>query len=141
MKEQDLFKNAVIAMAKDVPNSVLADLLSILSEDSVVKIVEGFSGEDLKIPRIEDVWRIYRNKIIKDTLSKKNSKLIKQRLSEHFGIGTDAIQQIYNSERVKEYRIRPKVVDRSIKRIVASKQEDVLKKFREALLIKSGKNR
>ena len=136
---KDLFKEALLLSAKEIPNSSIGDLLAILPESYVLLLVESFSGECIKIPKVETIWRIYRNRIIKDTLDQKDTMVVRQKLAEYFGISCDTVKQAYSWEKSRVSRLQNSHVGRSIKRIVASKQEEILQKFRKALLLKRGK--
>jgi len=134
-----LFKEAVLLVAKEVPNSSIGDLLAVLPESCVLALVESFSGECIKIPKVETIWRVYRNRIIKDTLDQKDTIVIRQKLAEYFGISRDTVNQAYSWEKHRASRLQTRHVNKSIKRIVASKQEEILQKFRNALLLKRGR--
>lgn len=130
---EPLFIAAIECMAKNSPNSVLGDLLAILPKDSVVKLVESFSGEYIKVPKIDAIWAAYRNNIIRESLDNSNTRVVRRKLAEYFGITPEVVCKIYQQVKAKQNKLSPEKSEESIRRIVASKHEDVLSGFREAL--------
>jgi len=133
------FKEAVLLVAQEMPNSSIGDLLAVLPESCVLQLVESFSGTCIKIPKVETIWRVYRNRIIKDTLDQKDTMVVRQKLAEYFGITRDTVNQVYNWEKRHHSHLLPSHVGNSVERVVASKHEEILKKFREALVIRRGR--
>jgi len=97
----ELFKESVRAMALQHPNSIIADLLTHFSPKIVMEIIQIYSGQQLVIPRIESVWRSYRNKVVRDTLDMRNTLSEREQLAGFFGTSSQYISVIYSNEKKK----------------------------------------
>ena len=65
-------RKAVESFARQFPNSVIADLIMHFSKETVVKLIELYSGRQITLPTISSVWISHRNKMIKEELDKDN---------------------------------------------------------------------
>ena len=103
----------VEAFIKDFPNSVVADMLLYFGEDFVVKFVELYSGMQIDIPTVKSIWTSYRNRVIVSELDNENSKRIRTKLADNFGIVTETVSVIYSKCKEKKVtRVRHRTVGR-----------------------------
>lgn len=111
-----LKKKELVIFARDFPNSVIADMLTHFDKKTVVKLIEFYGGDQVSIPSIKTIWTNYRNRAIKDELDKMNSKEIKGRLAEKFGLSISNVSKIYYQVSCRgiakvKYRTIKKIVD------------------------------
>lgn len=135
----EAIETALVAAAKDFPNSVIADLMMYFPQDTVLKLITIFSGQRLRFPKIETIWSSYRNKTIKTTLDIKNSRVARDQLALFFGISAEKVVRIYSYMKQRENKkpkIRTKTVEETAKRIYMMEQSGLLNEFKEVLLHK-----
>ncbi len=124
--------------AEDFPNSIVADLLRDFPADFVVRFIEIYSGQRFYVPNIEAVYRKYRNKVIKQTLDKKDTKEIRLQLARHFSITLEQLRQtyIYTSERKKPKVFNAKSMEDSAKRLFRKEAKRTIREMKKVLFKK-----
>jgi len=132
-KSEAVIHKALESLAKASPNSVVGDLMMLFPDDMVIKIISSFSGEIVKIPKVETVWRTYRNTVVRETLDTKNDRPNRDRLAAYFGISTEHVSKIYREERAKHERTTRSTVRRSARVAYRSMFDDMIKDARAAL--------
>lgn len=136
----EILEAALASTAKDFPNSVVADLMMYFPQKTVLKIITIFSGQYVRFPRVGTIWQSYRNKIIKEALGAKNTRVVREQLAMFFGISSARVSRIYHHEMKKEGkpkpRMRVKTIRKTARRIYAMEQAELLKEFKDVLLKK-----
>ena len=136
----EILEAALASTAKDFPNSVVADLMMYFPQKFVLKLITMFSGQRVWFPKVETIWKSYRNKIIKEALDAKNTKVVREQLAVFFGISSKRVSDVYHEMKRKEKKPKPKVYTKTIRktarRIYAMEQAELLKEFKDVLLKK-----
>lgn len=104
--------------AEHFPDSIIPDLLMNFPAKVVVKFIVAFSGQRITVPRIESVWRCYRNKLIKKRLDENNSAEIRRELAFRFGITENGVRLAYERECEREKK-RAKISGKTIERVTS----------------------
>jgi len=133
LKKDDLIQDALESAAEAFPNSIIADLLSHFPPKIVMEFIEIYSGQYLKIPKVDTVWRSYRNKIIRETLDLKNTSVVRRRLSEYFGIPLGRVSSIYRDEKNKKRKYRKSSMEKSLQRIYAKESKKAFEDMKTIL--------
>lgn len=133
---KDLFHDALHSAAEEYPNTILADLLVQFPIEQVVKFIIYFSGQTIKIPTVDKVWRGYRNHIIFDTLSARDTAFERKRLAKYFGISPSSISIIFSNEKNKQHSITKKTIRLSAKRVYDSGMNEMLNELKGILFKK-----
>lgn len=133
MSRETIVQEALQTFCANFPDSVVGDLMMLFPNDVVLKIITTFSGEVLKVPKVESVWRGYRDAIIADTLSTKDDKATRQRLASYFGITVDRVNRIYISTTQRRQRKRRHTIRRSAAVAYRNVFDDMVKEARQAL--------
>jgi len=126
---------AVEIFAKRFPNSFIADLLLYFDKETILQIIELYSGRVVKIPTIKSVWVNYRNQKIKSILDKKNSRKNRELLAETFGLSVEHVSWIYS--RVAGQKV-PRIKYRTIEHLVGTIFRKNLRNFYRELRKISG---
>lgn len=124
---------AIEATAVEYPNSVVGDLLMLFPQDVVMKLLVTFAGEQVTFPKLDTIWRSYRNKVIYDTLKIKNTRDTRSQLGITFGISDDKVSRVFSYEKTKRTNISPTTLERSAKRAYQSNLEDLMKDVKVCL--------
>ena len=123
---------ALIAVALEFPNSVVADFLLYFSPEVVMKLIEVFSGRTIRIPTVSAVWRSYRNKVIFDTLNIKNTRGVRQQLAFFFGIDKVRVSNLYATMLHKKRVVHPGTAISTIQSVMEKAEGDMLDVLRSA---------
>lgn len=132
------FQEILELTAEDFPNSVITDLLRDFPADFVIRFIEIYSGQTFRVPRVETIWKNYRNKVIKETLDKKDTKEVRKQLAGYFGITLEQLSQIYYYEREKQQKVKinERKMRDSVKRIFRKEVKKTIKDTKEILFKK-----
>jgi len=130
IEEIQLKDEAIKAFVRDFPSSVITELLIHFDKKTVVEFISVYSGRVISIPSINSIWISYRNRVIKETLSKENSKATRLMLAERFGLLPEDVSRIY-SHCVRRGVTR--VRSRSLKRLVMVIIEKNYRKYQKEL--------
>jgi len=133
MSKESLVQEALQAFCSNFPDSVVGDLMMLFPDDVVLKIITTFSGETIKVPKVETVWRGYRDAIIADTLRVKDDKSNRQRLASYFGITVDRVNRIHASTSQRRARKRHHSIRRSAAAAYRNVFDEMVKEARQAL--------
>ncbi len=133
---KDLFHDALHSAAEEYPNTILADLLTQFSIEQVVKFIIYFSGQTIKIPTVDKVWKGYRNHIIFDTLNARDTAFERKRLAKYFGISLSSVSIILSNEKRKEHKLTDKTVRLSAKRTYDTEMKESLDELKTVLFKK-----
>ena len=124
---KEVVKEMLFATAEERPNSVIVDLLAHFTPEVIMKLIELYSGEQLTFPKIDTIWKHYRNKIIRDTLDVKNTQEIRKQLANYFKISHKRVNDIYREEKLKVRKVGTRFLKGAAKRIYIDKSSDTLK--------------
>lgn len=102
-------------------------------QDVVMKLLVTFAGEQVTFPKLDTIWRSYRNKVIYDTLKIKNTRDTRSQLGITFGISDDKVSRVFSYEKTKRTNISPTTLERSAKRAYQSNLEDLMKDVKVCL--------
>jgi hypothetical protein len=133
MSKEALVQEALQAFCSNFPDSVVGDLMMLFPDDVVLKIITTFSGETIKVPKVETVWRGYRDAIITDTLRVKDDKATRQRLAAYFGITVDRVNRVYNNVSQRRTRKKRNSIRRSAAAAYRNVFDEMVKEARQAL--------
>ena len=131
--KKEAIQNLLMASAEEHPNCIVVDLLAHFSPETVMKIIELYSGERLFIPKVETIWKNYRNKVIRDMLDAKNTRVIREQLSQFFKISLNYVTVIYGRSHLKVRKVKTNFVNDAARRIYIDESDSVLKEIQEAL--------
>lgn len=126
-KKTTISKEALELASELFPNSILGDLLINFPTDFAVKFITIFSGRFIYMPKVETIYRLYRNKTIKDKLENNDVVEVRQYLSNFFGITMKRVSEIYHQEKKRKRKGR-KIDAKSIKRISDAVFRDEIRK-------------
>lgn len=133
MSKDALVQEALQTFCANFPDSVVGDLMMLFPDDVVLKIITTFSGETVKIPKVETVWRGYRDAIIADTLRVKDDKATRQRLAAYFGITLDRVNRVYSAVSQRRQRKKRHSIRRSAAAAYRNVFDEMVKEARQAL--------
>ena len=131
-----MFKQALEALILDYPNSAVAGLMTHFSPEIVIDFIQIYSGQQINVPKVESVWRSYRNKVICETLSVKNDKSTREQLAVFFGISPSYIPVIYSNETKKRQAVSFRTIQSAAKRVHVDEMRETLKDAKAILLRK-----
>ena len=130
MKELPIKDEAIEAFVRDFPSSVITELLIHFDKKTVVDFISIYSGRVISIPSVNSIWISYRNRVIKEVLSKENSRARRLMLAERFGLLPEDVSRIY-SRCIRRGVTRVKT--RSLKRLVTIIVEKNYRKYQREL--------
>lgn len=133
MTREEIIHDALKATAANLPNSIVGDLMMLFPDDIVLKFLNAFSGMVVSVPKVESVWRTYRNQVICETLSVKNDKATRERLASYFGISNDKVTRIYTETKNQKKRPARSSIHRAAVIAYRSRFDDIIKDARSAL--------
>jgi len=128
-KSTVVFKEALRVTADFHPDSVVADLLGHIPPRYVAKIVRIYSGQKLCIPSTDDIWRNYRDKVIRETLDTEDNKDVRRRLARFFSVSLSHVSAIYHREKRKHPRNSSAVAKRAYKKGLKSACREMTELF------------
>jgi len=129
-EESRIKDEAIEAFVRDFPSSVITELLVHFDKKTVVEFINIYSGKVISIPSVNSIWISYRNRVIKEVLSKENSKAMRLMLAERFGLLPEDVSRIY-SRCIRRGITRVKI--RSLKRLVTIIIEKNYRKYQKEL--------
>jgi len=97
--KSDIIKESLSEVQSRYPDSIIADLLTHFDQDTVLKLMILYNGRTICFPKIDTMWKTFRNKIIVDALSILNNHTNVKQLAHYFGIPEYTIRNIYYSQR------------------------------------------
>jgi hypothetical protein len=99
--KDEIVKEGLFAYISQFPNSIVGDLLthfytkkSWKPQEIILQFLTLYGGRQLDIPKVDSIWRSYRDKVVIDTLLVKNTKVARQQLAEYFGVSSNLIYGI-----------------------------------------------
>jgi hypothetical protein len=92
-------------------------------QDVVMKLLVTLAGEQITFPKLDTIWRSYRNKVVHDALKIKNTRDTRAKLAAHFSISEDKVSRIFSYEKTKRFNVPPATLERSAKRAYQSNLE------------------
>ena len=101
MSEKGIVRAALESYSSDFPDSVIGDLMMLFPDDIVLKILTCFSGEAVSFPKVDKIWKSYRDSVIHETLGVRNTQQQQRQLSEYFGIPVSRVLEIFRREETK----------------------------------------
>jgi len=104
------FRRVLRINAVNDPDSVLTELMSHFEYKIVMRLIRLYSGKQIKIPDMNVIWRVYRDKIVRNELDKEDTRDRRMKLADYFSITLSHISMILRKER-KDY---PKASDMKI---------------------------
>jgi len=93
------FRRALRINVVNNPDSVLGDLMAHFDNSVVIKLIRMYSAKSIKIPDVHEVWRVYRDKIIRNELDKEDTRDRRINLAKFFNISLPHISTILHKER------------------------------------------
>lgn len=136
LSRRELFKQALEALILDYPNSAVAGLMTHFSPEIVIDFIQIYSGQQINVPKVESVWRSYRNRVICETLDIQNDKSTRDQLAVFFGISPSYIPVIYSNEKKKRHVISFRTIQSAAKRVHVDEMRETLKDAKAILLRK-----
>lgn len=140
MEKNQLLVKALKATAEEYPNSVVGDLLMLFPYDVVMKLLVTFAGEQIVFPKLDTIWRSYRNRVIFNTLTTRNTKELRVRIGATFGISEEKVARIYFYEKTKRQHVPKSTLERSAKRMYQSNLEVLMHEVKDSLTEKPRDN-
>jgi len=141
LSRRELFKQALEALIVDYPNSVVASLMTHFSPEIVIDFIQIYSGQQISVPKVESVWKSYRNRVICETLSVKNDKNTREKLAVFFGISSSWVSMIYSDEKKKRRVVGSRTIQLAAKRVHMDEMRRTLKDAKDILFEKRKKMR
>jgi len=139
LSRRELFKEALEALILDYPNSAVAGLMTHFSPEVVIDFIQIYSGQQINVPKVESVWRSYRNKVVCETLDVRNDKSTREQLAVFFGISSSYIPVIYSNEKKKRRIVSLRTIRSAAKRVHVDEMRETLKDAKDILLRKKRK--
>ena len=96
------FRRALRINVVNKPDSVLGDLMAYFDDKVVIKLIRLYSARSIKIPDVNEIWRVYRDKIVRNELDKEDTRERRIKLAVFFRISLSHISAILHKER-REY--------------------------------------
>jgi len=93
------FRRALRINVVNNPDSVLGDLMAHFDDKTVIKFIRLYSARSIKIPDVHEIWRVYRNKIVRNELDKEDTRDRRIKLAVFFRISLSHISAILHKER------------------------------------------
>jgi len=93
------FRRVLRINAVNDPDSVLTELMSHFEYKVVMRLIRLYSGKQIKIPDMNVIWRIYRDKLIRNELDKEDTRERRMRLADYFDITLSHVSIILRKER------------------------------------------
>jgi len=134
MKDKDaLLADAVAASASENPKSIIGDLMMHFDAATVIRIIKVFSGKNIRFPKIDSVWTHYRNRVIVDALSLKNTRQIREQLAGFFAISPQQVGSIFARAKAPKPSLLHGVVDDIGVRLYGVDKDDFVKTAAKSL--------
>ena len=93
------FRRALRINVVNKPDSVLGDLMAHFDNKIVIKLIRLYSAKLIKIPDVHEIWRVYRDKIVRNELDKEDTRERRIKLAAFFRISLSLISAILHRER------------------------------------------
>ena len=93
------FRRVLRINAVNDPDSVLTELMSHFEYKVVMRLIRLYSGKQIKIPDMNVIWRIYRDKLIRNELDKEDTRERRMSLADYFDITLSHVSIILRKER------------------------------------------
>lgn len=93
------FRRALRINVVNKPDSVLGDLMAHFDDRTVMKLIRLYSAKLVKIPDVNEIWRAYRDKIVRNELDKQDTRERRIKLAVFFRISLPHISAILHKER------------------------------------------
>lgn len=130
-KSAGTFRDALFGMAESYPDSLLAELLVNFEIGVVAKLIQIYGGQAFQIPRKENVWRDYRDKLVRKTLDLKNDRITRKELAQLFGVSYPYVSAIYRKEKEKYPEASFMKIDALVREIYKRRHEALYKEMTE----------
>jgi len=112
-----VFRRALRINVVNDPDSILGDLMAHFEDDIVIKLIRMYSNKLIKFPDVNDIWRVYRDKIIRNELDKEDNSQRRKDLAKFFRISLSHVSAIFHKERREHPNADKLDVENSIKHI------------------------
>jgi len=96
------FRRVLRINAVNNSDSVLTELMSHFEYKIVMRLIRLYSGKQIKIPDMNVIWRVYRDKLIRYELDKEDTRERRTKLAEYFSITFSHLSMVLRKER-KDY--------------------------------------
>ena len=93
------FRRALRINVVNKPDSILGDLMAHFDNKIVIKLIRLYSAKSIKIPDVHDIWRVYRDKIVRKELDSEDTRERRVKLAMFFRISLSHISAILHKER------------------------------------------
>jgi len=93
------FRRVLRINAVNDPDSVLTELMSHFEYKVVMRLIRLYSGKQIKIPDMNVIWRIYRDKLIRNELDKEDTRERRMSLADYFDITLSHVSIILRKEK------------------------------------------
>ena len=93
------FRRALRINVVNKPDSVLGDLMAHFDNKIVIKLIRLYSAKSIKIPDVHEIWRVYRDKIVRNELDREDTRERRIKLARFFRISLPHISTILHKER------------------------------------------
>jgi len=131
-----VFRDALHVMAEDYPDSFLAELLVHFDVAVIAKLIYLYGGQMFHIPNKDNVWRNYRNKIVRKTLDLRDDKAARKELARFFGISYPYVLAIYRKEKERYPEANFTKIDTIVRKLYKKKCGVLYKEMTELFLRK-----
>lgn len=138
MNKNKMLIDGLNDLGSKYPDSFVVDMLTNFSVDVVLKFMTLYSGRTLSVPKIDFIWKSYRNKIIIKTLLVENNKVIRLQLAEYFGISPNTVRGIFYKYRNNTIRITNESIIKVVETIFRKNSEKFNKRMKAIFSRKYG---
>jgi len=126
------------AYADKFPNSVVVDLIANFDKEIVLKFLIFYGGRQISFPKVDGIWRNYRDQVIEQTLDVKNNRAIRKQLSEYFKVTPSIITDSYARSKYIVKKLSTDAIDRVIETTYRKNTEKLRKYLRGTFSAKYG---
>ena len=126
------------AYADKFPNSVVVDLIANFDKEMVLKFLILYGGRQISVPKVDGIWRNYRDQVIEQTLDVKNNRVVRKKLSEYFKVMPRVITDSYARSKYVAKRLSTDAIDRVIETVYRKNTEKLRKYLRGTFSTKYG---
>lgn len=143
--KDEIVKEGLFAYISEFPNSIVGDLLSHFytkeswaPQEIILQLLTLYSGSQLTIPKVESIWRSYRDKVVVETLLIKNTQVSRQQLAAYFGVRADIIYNICFKARQKNVHLSDSAIDKMVETVYRKNKEILHKEMKKLFSEKYG---
>ena len=99
MKSLKTFRRVLRINVVNNPDSFLTELMAHFESIVVIKLIRLYSAKTIKIPDVDKIWKVCRDKLIRHRLDIEDTKQRRSVLANYFGLSLPHISAIYAKEK------------------------------------------